>query len=172
MAGETSKLKTRLASLNASLDELESLLEPLLTQSLPETLLNLDPVQQAKYQTVLPYVTYDLIFIYLKTKGLDPKTHGVVEELDRVRQYFQKIDQAENPPIRRSEVDKDAAGRFIKHAITQAKAKVATSSQPELPTQSTSVPLKVTTKMVARAQYERALEKEHDIEEDILDVYD
>lgn len=62
MAGETSKLKTRLASLNASLDELESLLEPLLTQSLPETLLNLDPVQQAKYQTVLPYVTYDLIF--------------------------------------------------------------------------------------------------------------
>lgn len=72
----------------------------------------------------------------------------------------------------RSEVDKDAAGRFIKHAIIQAKSKVATSSQPESPLPSTVVPLQVTTKMIARAQYERALEQERDTEEDILDVYD
>jgi exosome complex protein LRP1 len=62
MAGETGKLKTRLAALNTSLSDLESLLEPSLAQSLPETLSSLDPMQQAKFQTVLPYVIYDLIF--------------------------------------------------------------------------------------------------------------
>jgi exosome complex protein LRP1 len=69
-------------------------------------------------------------------------------------------------------VDKDAAGRFIKHAIAQAQSRVATSSQPESPAPSTAAPLKVTSKMIARAQYERALEKERDVEEDTLDVYD
>jgi exosome complex protein LRP1 len=70
MAGETDKLKTRLAALNTSLGELESLLEPLLTQSLPETLLNLDPMQQAKFQTVLPYVIYDLVFSEYRLRSI------------------------------------------------------------------------------------------------------
>lgn len=97
MASQTSKVRAKLASLNTSLSELESLLEPLLAQSLPESTLELEPLQQAKLQTVLPYVVYDLVFsefvvtaqgveysrsaVYLKTKGVDPKTHPVVSEL-------------------------------------------------------------------------------------------
>jgi hypothetical protein len=62
MKAETSKIKAKLANLNASLGELESLLEPLLAQSLPETLVGLELIQQAKLQTVLPYIAYDLVF--------------------------------------------------------------------------------------------------------------
>lgn len=62
MAGESNKVKARLANLNASLGELESLLEPVLAQSLPETIIGLEPLQQARLQTVLPYLIYDLIF--------------------------------------------------------------------------------------------------------------
>ncbi|KAF9451402.1 C1D-domain-containing protein [Macrolepiota fuliginosa MF-IS2] len=172
MANETNKVKAKLVSLNASLGELETLLEPLLAQSLPETIIGLEPMQQAKLQTVLPYIVYDLIFIYLKTKGVAPGTHPVVPELDRVRQYFEKISNAENPPTRRIEMDKEAAGRFIKHAISQAVTKSGPEPAPTQP--SISVPTKVTTKMIARAQYEHTLEKERqgqDEVEDELKVY-
>jgi exosome complex protein LRP1 len=94
---ETLKLKSQLTNLGASLEELEDVLEPLFGQSLPESLVSLDPIQQAKLQTVIPYVLYDLVFsmrpspgfrhsvhissAYLKLKGIDPRTHLIVSEL-------------------------------------------------------------------------------------------
>lgn len=62
MASQTNKVRAKLTSLNTSLGELESLLEPLLAKSLSESTLELEPLQKAKLQTVLPYVAYDLIF--------------------------------------------------------------------------------------------------------------
>ena len=99
MSVEISKLKSRVSGLSHSLDELESILEPLFSQTLPETVVSLEPLQQAKLQTDVPYVIYDLVFskfddhpnyeadvrsvVYLKLKGIDPKTHSVVPELVR-----------------------------------------------------------------------------------------
>jgi hypothetical protein len=62
MTSETSKLKSTLSTLDNSLDDLEAQLESLLAQALPETVARLDTIQQAKLQTVLPYLVYDLIF--------------------------------------------------------------------------------------------------------------
>ena len=62
MAEDTAKVSAKLAALNLSLDELETMLEPLFTQSLPETVAGLETIQQAKLQVALPYVLYDLIF--------------------------------------------------------------------------------------------------------------
>jgi exosome complex protein LRP1 len=62
MSTETTKIRSKLAKLDKSLDQLESQLEPLLAQSLPESLLALDTIQQAKLQVVIPYVVYDLVF--------------------------------------------------------------------------------------------------------------
>lgn len=99
MASETAKAKAQLSKLSTSLEELEEILEPLFAQSLPESLLALEPIQQAKLQTVIPYLVYDLNFsascspctrklldpsdllVLLKTQGIDPKTHPVVPEL-------------------------------------------------------------------------------------------
>jgi len=97
MTAETSRIKTKLADLNALLSDLESQLEPILSKPLPETIIGLELIQQAKLQTVLPYLVYDLVFsevtsltavpmltrllVYLKAKGIDPKTHAVVAEL-------------------------------------------------------------------------------------------
>ncbi|KAL0066559.1 hypothetical protein AAF712_006362 [Marasmius tenuissimus] len=61
-ATETRKAKSRLAVLSSSIDELEEYLQPLLSQTLPETLLGLEPLQQAKLLTDIPYVVYDLAF--------------------------------------------------------------------------------------------------------------
>lgn len=62
MSTDTTKIRSKLARLDESLDELESKLEPLFAKSLPETLLALDTIQQAKLQVIIPYVVYDLVF--------------------------------------------------------------------------------------------------------------
>jgi len=62
MTSETTKVKAKLATLSSSLDDLEAHIAPLFTQSLPELIIALDPIQQAKLQTVLPYLVYDLVF--------------------------------------------------------------------------------------------------------------
>lgn len=55
-------VRRKVAAVDASLDELERELQPLLSQSLPETLLGLETIQQAKLQTLIPYLLYDLVF--------------------------------------------------------------------------------------------------------------
>lgn len=56
------EIPAKLAALNVSLDELEAKLEPLFSQTLPESVVGLEKIQQAKLQVLLPYVVYDLIF--------------------------------------------------------------------------------------------------------------
>ncbi len=62
MADSSDKLLVRLANLNDSLDDLEDQLEPLLSQTLPESLLPLETIQQVKLNVAIPYLVYDLIF--------------------------------------------------------------------------------------------------------------
>jgi exosome complex protein LRP1 len=62
MTNESKRLRAKLASLNLSLDELEAQLEPLFSQSLPETVVGLDKIQQAKLQVAVPYLVQGLSF--------------------------------------------------------------------------------------------------------------
>lgn len=95
----TKKLLSKANVLSSSLDELEAKLEPILSHSLQENIDSLEKLQQAKLNVLLPYLINDLIFsaygvsnlalssnillVYLKTRGVDPKTHPVVAELVR-----------------------------------------------------------------------------------------
>ena len=58
---DTNKLRARVATLDKLLDDFDGQLDELLTQSLPETLLGLDTLQQAKLQVTIPYLVYDLV---------------------------------------------------------------------------------------------------------------
>jgi exosome complex protein LRP1 len=62
MSDDTLKVKRRLSTLTSSLDDLESNLKALLSQSLPDLVIGLDTIQQAKLQVVIPYLVYDLVF--------------------------------------------------------------------------------------------------------------
>ncbi|EIN14413.1 C1D-domain-containing protein [Punctularia strigosozonata HHB-11173 SS5] len=156
----TSKLKAKVSGLNKSLDELEAQLEPLLAQSLPETSLGLDVIQQAKLHVLVPYVTYDLIFIYLRAMGIDPMAHPIIQELERVKKYFEKIKEAEDPARRSLVVDKGVASRFIKHAISQARVDPPTRQENTHIRFNEEVPVKVTSKMRERADYQKKLTEE------------
>src|SRR5439155_27340179 len=60
---------------------------------------------------------------YLELNGVNPKEHPVMKELTRVKQYFGKIKEAEaktaGPSQQTLTLDKEAAGRFIKHAVVR-----------------------------------------------------
>lgn len=59
---------------------------------------------------------------YLRLKGVNAKEHPVFRELTRVKQYFEKIKSAESSSESKREnlsLDKQAAGRIIKHALVR-----------------------------------------------------
>ncbi|WFD42270.1 hypothetical protein MPSI1_000911 [Malassezia psittaci] len=83
----------------------------------------------AKLLVSAAYVYLDVIWMYLKTKGVDPKTHPVQLELERVQTYFEKLKAAQNgkSSIASTDspsqtIDVDAASRIIA-AGTGAKRK-------------------------------------------------
>ena len=88
-------------ALSNSLDELEGVLDPLFEQTLQHNLDKLDAIQKAKMSVLVAYVIQDLVMsvyleiyvlftlfmrcveVYLKTKGIDPKTELVTTEMVR-----------------------------------------------------------------------------------------
>jgi exosome complex protein LRP1 len=113
---------------------------------------------------------------------------------ERIRQYFEKISLAESPEtsacifptmtrtavtvqLERTTIDKDAAERFIKHAIAQSKFGKDQKEESELtPGPSTvGVPVKVTSKMRERAEYQEELKRadaEEGSDDEVLGIFD
>ncbi|XP_066254324.1 nuclear nucleic acid-binding protein C1D [Euwallacea similis] len=67
------------------------------------------------------FVTYalnTLYWMYLRTKGEDPNTHDVKNQLNRVKEYMIKAREAHERLTLRPKVDQAAVGRFVKHGIS------------------------------------------------------
>jgi len=119
MAGETdsSAVEALLGDLAQNVDDVESALRPLLSKALSTTSSKLPLLDKAKLYVHTAYAIESLIFSYLRLSGVDAKSHPVFSELSRVRAYFQKISAAESTGPS-SKLDKGAANRFIKHALS------------------------------------------------------
>ncbi|KAF9188503.1 hypothetical protein BGZ51_000540 [Haplosporangium sp. Z 767] len=103
-----------------SLAELEVMFEPLFAtrNSLTETLAKLDVEKRCQLELLLAYAINALAFINLRTNGTEPKTHPVMHELKRIREYTEKLRRATQGNIKGNmEIDKDAASRFIRGAL-------------------------------------------------------
>lgn len=63
-----------------------------------------------------------MITAYLRLNGVNAKEHPIFRELTRVKQYFSKVNSAESSGSRRNtQLDKAAAGRFIKHGLVSPR---------------------------------------------------
>ena len=71
------------------------------------------------------YVYLDTIWMYLKTKGIDPSMHPVHAELERVHAYFDKLKKVDTPDLdkqsNRLRVDADASQRMVRAATKLGK---------------------------------------------------
>lgn len=115
---ETEDLHDLLDDLTTNIDDLSTTLGPLLSTPLPQQTAKLPLLDQAKLYTLAVYSIESLLFSSLRLNGVDAKSHPVFQELGRVKEYFGKIKVAENGPEKRpTTLDKDAAGRFIKHGL-------------------------------------------------------
>ncbi|KMU80648.1 exosome-associated family protein [Coccidioides immitis RMSCC 3703] len=86
--------------LEGDIDELEEVLEPLLSQTLSTATQKMTVMDKAKLH------------------GVNAKEHSVFKELTRVKQYFAKIKNLETVPEKPTmTLDKQAAARFIKHGL-------------------------------------------------------
>ena len=60
---------------------------------------------------------------YLRLNGVQAKEHPVFNELTRVKQYFEKVKDAETGGVKPREnlsLNKQAAGRIIKYALVRS----------------------------------------------------
>ncbi|OJD28568.1 hypothetical protein ACJ73_00009 [Blastomyces percursus] len=115
---ESTDLTPLLEQLEDNIDDLEDVLEPLLAQPLSTTTQKMPVLDKAKLHVLITYAIESMVFSYLRLQGVNAKEHPVYKELTRVKQYFDKIKAVETVPEQRTmAVDKEAAGRFIKHGL-------------------------------------------------------
>ncbi|GAM87052.1 hypothetical protein ANO11243_050730 [Dothideomycetidae sp. 11243] len=119
MAADTdsSAVQALVHTLSQNIDSVETALNPLLSNPLSTTSSKLPLLDKAKLYVHTAYAIESLIFSNLRLSGVDTKSHPVFSELGRVRAYFEKIksNEASGPSSR---LDKGAANRFIKHALS------------------------------------------------------
>lgn len=141
-----SDLKVLVEDLEDHLDDLTEAIDPLLTIPLSESASKLPIVDKAKLHVLHVYALESLLFCkallypvfsfvrwrilmrfcaaaYLRLNGIKAKDHPIMRELARVKQYIAKIKDAEDNAARQNgaglHLDKEAAGRFIKHALVR-----------------------------------------------------
>lgn len=96
--------------------KINDVIRPLQNSPRSELIRTMKPLEIAKLDLVTAYTTNSLYWAYLATQGINPKTHTVKQELDRIRTYMGKIKEIEdrkNAP----KLEKQAVKRFIKHAM-------------------------------------------------------
>jgi exosome complex protein LRP1 len=123
-SADTKQVIELVDDLEDNLDELEKNISSLLNTSLSATSRKLPLLDRAKLNVLVVYSIESLVFSYLKLNGIQVKDHAVFKEITRVKQYFAKIKAAEEAPQIAAEkpttvLNKDAAGRFIKHALVR-----------------------------------------------------
>ncbi|KAI0019082.1 Sas10/Utp3/C1D family-domain-containing protein [Xylariomycetidae sp. FL0641] len=111
----------QLERLDDGIDNLEEALKPLLG-GLPDVAAKLPLLDKAKLYVLVTYSIESMLFSSLRLNSVDAKEHPVFKELTRVRQYFEKIKNIENPPAKPEQtLNKEAAIRFIRSDLADDK---------------------------------------------------
>ncbi|KAI9888769.1 MAG: hypothetical protein M1814_006274 [Vezdaea aestivalis] len=111
--------QSSISDLTTDLDNLDDALTLLQETASTPSASTLPLLDQAKLHTLNAYAIESLLFSYLRLQSVDAKSHPIYQELGRVKQYFAKIAETENPAQGGAQgpnmrIDKAAVGRFLK----------------------------------------------------------
>ncbi|KAF4090075.1 hypothetical protein AMELA_G00047790 [Ameiurus melas] len=117
----------------SSVSSVQNVIQTLMSVSKGDNL-KLGPLEQAKLDLMSVYALNSLFWMYLVTQGVNPKDHGIKQELERIRTNMNRIKEITDKKQAAS-LDKDAASRFVRNALwvgkdTKAKDSMAKHSKP------------------------------------------
>ncbi|XP_053476637.1 nuclear nucleic acid-binding protein C1D [Ictalurus furcatus] len=117
----------------SSVSSVQNVIQTLMSVSKGDSL-KLGPLEQAKLDLMSVYALNSLFWMYLVTQGVNPKDHGIKQELERIRTNMNRIKEITDKK-QATCLDKDAASRFVRNALwvgkdTKAKDSMGKHSKP------------------------------------------
>lgn len=109
-------------SFSLAIDEIEKAMQPLQDTPKNEMMKKFTPLEVAKLDLVCAYSINSIFWMHLITRGVNPKSHDIKGELDRIKSYMGKVREIEdrkNAP----KLKKDAAKRFVRNAMFDVEEK-------------------------------------------------
>ncbi|KAG8000294.1 Nuclear nucleic acid-binding protein C1D [Nibea albiflora] len=116
------EIDEQLTGFDSSVSSVKAMLEQLMSMPRNELLQKLDPLDQAKLDLMSAYTLNSLFWMYLVTQGMNPREHGIKQELERIRTYMNKVKEITDKK-KAARVDKGAASRFIRNALYEPDEK-------------------------------------------------
>ncbi|KAK6200068.1 uncharacterized protein RJT21DRAFT_40152 [Scheffersomyces amazonensis] len=111
-------------SLDASTEQLENALEPILKQSLNELISqnvsSNDPIERIKIYNNFTYTLISVLFSYIKSLGINTDTHPIMKELTRIKQFMKRLKDIETnaeTSEQRQKVQQEKAKEFLQNAL-------------------------------------------------------
>lgn len=118
-----SETQTKVAAVRSALKQVEDHLGPLLSRGSGEVQRALTSVENAELHVALAFSIASMYFCHLHTQGIDPSSHPIKQELDRIQLYFKKL-KGKVEEIREKEeaerqlrIDQDVAKRIVQHYV-------------------------------------------------------
>ncbi|TTU93296.1 Nuclear nucleic acid-binding protein C1D [Bagarius yarrelli] len=98
-----------------SVDSVQNVIQTLLSLSKGDHI-KLCPLEQAKLDLLSAYTLNSLFWMFMLTQGVNPKHHGIKQELERIRTYMNRIKEITEKK-KAARLDKNAASRFVRNAL-------------------------------------------------------
>ncbi|XP_020777184.1 nuclear nucleic acid-binding protein C1D [Boleophthalmus pectinirostris] len=128
MAGEAinedypHEIDEQLTGFDTAVSSVKSMLDTLISMPRNDLLQKLDPLEQAKLDLMSVYTLNSLFWMYLVTQGINPREHGIKQELERIRTYMNKVKEITDKK-KAARLDKGAASRFLRNALYDPEEK-------------------------------------------------
>uniref|UniRef100_A0A3Q2FHJ9 Nuclear nucleic acid-binding protein C1D n=1 Tax=Cyprinodon variegatus TaxID=28743 RepID=A0A3Q2FHJ9_CYPVA len=116
------EIDEQLTSFDSSVNAVKTMLEKLISISRNDQMQKLDPLDQAKLDLMSVYTLNSLFWMYLVTKGINPREHGIKQELERIRTYMNRVKEITDKK-KAARLDKGAASRFLRNALYDPEEK-------------------------------------------------
>ncbi|XP_041644878.1 nuclear nucleic acid-binding protein C1D [Cheilinus undulatus] len=116
------EIDDQLTGFDSSVSAVKTMLEKLISMPRNELPQKLDPLDQAKLDLMSAYTLNSLFWMYLITQGINPREHGIKQELERIRTYMNKVKEIADKK-KAAHLDKGAAARFVRNALYEPHEK-------------------------------------------------
>ncbi|CAM9302858.1 unnamed protein product, partial [Lampetra planeri] len=116
------EIDDQLKDFDSSVSSVKTMLDKLMSMSRNDLLQNLDPLDQAKLDLMSVYTLNSLFWMYLVTQGVNPREHGIKQELERIRTHMNRVKEITDKK-KAARLDKGAAARFVRNALYDSEEK-------------------------------------------------